>query len=139
MLKRPITYTDFDENKITEVFYFHLSKAEIVELEVSYQDSMEAALKRIIASNDRAKLVAEFKKLILLSYGVKSADGKRFIKTDEAAKEFAQTAAYDALFMELATDANAAAIFVKGILPKDLTQQPQDKPVGPPLPPSTKQ
>jgi hypothetical protein len=139
MLKRPITYTDFDDNEITEVFYFHLSKAEIVELEVSYEDSMEAALKRIIASNDRAKLVAEFKKLILQAYGVKSADGKRFIKNEQDRQEFAQTAAYDALFMELATDANAAAIFVKGILPKDITAQPQDKPVGPPLPPSVKQ
>lgn len=147
MLKRTITYEDFDGVSQTEVFYFNLSKSEIVELEVEYKDGLEATLKRIVAEGDNKKLVEEWKKIVLLTYGVKSEDGKRFIKSDQLRTEFTQTPAYDALFMELATDAKAAADFINGVIPKDLAAQvanvqPQDKPAGgppqiaPPLPPT---
>jgi hypothetical protein len=123
MLKREITYEDFNGEKATDTFYFNLTKTEIIELEVSYEGGLEAALKRIVATNDSKNLIAEFRRIVLLAYGVKSDDGKRFIKSNELREEFSQTAAYDALFMELATNDEAAATFIKGIIPKDMTQE----------------
>lgn len=120
MLKREIVYEDFNGNTVSESFYFNLSKSELVELEVSEKMGFEQYIQRIIEAKDHKTLIAEFKKIILLTYGVKSEDGKRFIKSDELRQEFSQTAAYDALFMELSTHDGAAATFIKGIVPKDL-------------------
>lgn len=118
MLKREITYEDFDGNQVTDTFYFNLNRTELIELEVGYDGGLQAALLRIIESKDNKNLISEFKKIILQSYGVKSEDGKRFIKNDKVREEFTQTAAFDALFMELATKDDAAADFIKGVLPK---------------------
>lgn len=118
MLKKTITYTDYDGNERTEDFYFNLTKAEVAEMEMSYTGGMEKMLRKIVAEKDSKRIVEIFKDLILRSYGEKSADGKRFIKNQELRDAFAQTEAYSELFMELATDAEAAAAFVNGILPK---------------------
>jgi hypothetical protein len=123
MLKRDITYEDFNGDTITESFYFNLTRTEVIELEVGYEGGLEAALKRIVAAENREQLVREFKKIVLLSYGVKSEDGKRFIKNDKLREEFSQTAAFDMLFMDLATNDDSAATFVKGILPKDMARE----------------
>lgn len=123
MLKRPITYTDFDDNVVTEDFYFNLTKSEMIELIVEKDEGLDEWLKRIVAMEDRRELISEFKRIILLTYGVKSPDGKRFVKSDELRSEFAQTPAYDALFMELATNENAAADFINGVMPKDLREE----------------
>jgi hypothetical protein len=123
MLKRDITYEDFNGDTITEAFYFNLTRTEIIELEVAYEGGLEAALKRIVAAENRQQLITEFKKIVLLSYGVKSEDGKRFIKNDRLREEFSQTPAFDILFMDLATNDDAAAVFVKGILPKDMAKE----------------
>lgn len=120
MLKREIKYTDFDGNEASDTHYFNITKSEIVELEVSKDGGMEAFIRRIAETNDHKSLIAEFKRLILLAYGVKSEDGKRFVKNDQIREDFSQTLAYDALFMELATDDEAAATFIKGILPADV-------------------
>ena len=117
MLKREITYEDFDGNQVTDTFYFNLNRTELIELEVGYEGGLQAALQRIIESKDNKKIIEEFKKIILMAYGVKSEDGKRFIKNDHLREDFTQTAAFDALFMDLATNDNAAANFVMGILP----------------------
>jgi hypothetical protein len=123
MLKRDITYEDFDGEKVTETFYFNLSKSEIIELEVGYKEGLQEVLQRIIKTEDRKRLVEEFKKIILLSYGVKSDDGKRFVKNEGLREEFSQTAAYDSLFIELATNDESAATFIKGIIPKDFAKE----------------
>jgi len=123
MLIRPITYENFDGETVTENFHFNLSKSEIIELQVSYKEGLEAALARIIRTKDQKQLVEEFKRIILLSYGERSEDGKRFIKNDELREAFSQTAAYDSLFIELATDDTAAAEFIKGIIPKDFAKE----------------
>lgn len=123
MLKRSITFEDYNGDTVTETHYFNLSKAELVELEFSSDSGFGATLDAIIEAKDNKSLVAEFKKLVLLAYGQKSPDGKRFIKSDEMREEFQQTAAYSALFMELATDDKAAADFVNGIIPKDMVEQ----------------
>lgn len=123
MLKRNITYEDFNGERVTETFYFNFTKTEIVELELGYEGGMEAALQRIIKAENLKALVEEFKKIVLMAYGERSEDGKRFIKNDDIREAFSQTAAYDALFMELATDEDAAATFIKGVVPADLTRE----------------
>jgi hypothetical protein len=134
MLKREIKYTDFDGNEVTDIFYFNVTKSEVVEVEVGHKQGMEEFLKNIVKTEDRQALVAEFKKIILLAYGEKSSDGKRFIKSDQLREEFSQTAAYDALFIELATSEDAAADFIKGILPPDLRSETEKQTL--PAPPN---
>lgn len=139
MLKRDITYEDFNGETVTETFYFNLTKTEIIELEVEYKVGLEETIKAIIKAEDNKSLIAEFKKIVLLAYGVKSEDGRRFIKSDKLREEFSQSAAYDALFMDMATNEDAAANFIMGIIPKDLNVD-QDKPtlktIEVPLPPA---
>ena len=120
MLKKEITFEDFNGEKTTETLYFNLTKSEMIEMEADYQEGLDATIKRIIKTNDRQGLIREFKKIILKSYGEKSEDGKRFMKSDAIRDAFTQTAAYDAMFMELATNDISAANFMKGILPKDM-------------------
>jgi hypothetical protein len=134
MLKRPITYTNFDDEVVTDTFYFNLTEAELIEMDVSYKQGLADALQRIVEAKDNASIVREFKKIILSAYGVRSEDGKRFIKNEQIAEEFTQTPAYSALFMELATDENAAADFLEAVVPKSMMEKArqQDKPIGPP-------
>lgn len=122
MLKKTITYEDYDGNKRTEDFYFNLSKAEILEMEMGVSGGMTQMLDRIIAEQDSEKIIKTFKEIILKAYGEKSPDGKRFIKSEELSTAFSQTEAFSQLFMELATDADAAAKFVNGIVPVTTTQ-----------------
>ena len=122
MLKKTITYEDYDGNKRTEDFYFNLSKAEVLEMEMGISGGMTQMLNRIIAEQDSEKIIKTFKEIILKAYGEKSPDGKRFIKSEELSTAFSQTEAFSQLFMELATDADAAAKFVNGIIPVATTQ-----------------
>ena len=126
MLKKTITYVDYNGTERKEDFYFNLSKAEIMEMEMGTTGGMVEMINRIVAAQDAPAIIDVFKKMILKAYGEKSADGKRFIKTPEMAESFSQTEAYSVLFMELATDAEAAAAFVNGIIPK-----PDNKSVSP--------
>lgn len=118
MLKKTITYTDFNGMERSEDFYFNLTKAEVMEMEMSTVGGLSEMIQRIISAQDTPSIIKVFKDLVLKSYGEKSADGKRFIKTPEITEAFSQTEAYSVLFMELATDADAAAAFVNGIIPK---------------------
>ena len=118
MLKQMITYTDYDGVERTEEFLFNLSKAEVAEMEMTADGGIEKKLKDLVLSKNAEEIVATFKDIILKSYGVKSADGRRFIKTQELRDEFVQTEAYSELFIKLATDAEAAAAFINGIVPQ---------------------
>lgn len=122
MLKKTITYEDYNGKVLTEDFYFNLSKSELIELEVAEKGGLAKKLQEIVASEDGAQIIAVFKELILTAYGIKSEDGKRFIKSEDLRDGFSQTDAYSTLFMELATDAKAAAEFVNGIVPKALSK-----------------
>lgn len=117
MLAKPITYTDYNGDTLTETFYFNLSKAEIAELQLTHPGGYAEYLQRIIDARDQAELVKAFKDLIMISYGVKSEDGKHFRKSDQISKDFEQSEAYSELFIELLSDADAAANFVNGIMP----------------------
>lgn len=123
MLKKTMTYTDYNGIERTEDHFFNLSKAEIMEMEMSTTGGLAEMIKRIVAAQDQPAIIKIFKELILKAYGVKSPDGKRFIKSDEISLEFSQTEAYSQLFMELATDADAAAAFINGIIPADMAKQ----------------
>ena len=123
MLKKTITYTDYNDVERTEDFYFNLTKAEVMEMEMSTSGGMAEMIQRIIAAQDSPAIIKIFKELVLKAYGQQSPDGKRFIKSDDISTAFAQTEAYSNLFMELATDSDAAAKFVNGIIPADIAQQ----------------
>lgn len=123
MLKKTITYTDFNGEEVSEDFFFHLSKAELVELEMSHDGGLSEALQRIVVAEDAKSIVAEFKNIILTAYGKKSADGRRFIKNQELRDEFMSTEAYSVLFMELVTDTEAAINFINGVIPAGLAEE----------------
>lgn len=131
MLKKTITYTDYDGNERKEDFYFNLNKAEIMEMEMSTSGGMAEMLQKIVDSQDAPAIIKAFKELVLKSYGQKSPDGKRFIKNDTLREEFEQTEAYSQIFMELATNAEEAAKFVNGIIPNDVAKElPKNLPSG---------
>lgn len=123
MIKKTITYKDYNQVERTEDFYFNLSKAEVMEMEMSTSGGLAEMITRIVAAQDQPAIIKIFKDLILKAYGEKSPDGKRFIKSDELSIAFSQTEAYSQLFMELATDAEAASAFVNGIVPADMAKQ----------------
>lgn len=123
MIKETITYTDYNGVERKEDFYFNLTKAEIMEMEMSTQGGLAEMIQRIVAAQDQPAIIKIFKDLIIKAYGVKSPDGKRFIKNEDVVNDFVQTEAYSQMFMKLATDADAAAKFVNGIVPADMAKQ----------------
>lgn len=123
MLKKTIKYTDFNGNSREEDFYFNLTKAEVVEMQLEKNGGLDAYVRRIINSQDSASIIKEFKELILKAYGEKSDDGKRFMKTKEITEGFSHTEAYSELFMELSTNADAASAFVNGIVPNQVLEE----------------
>ena len=129
MLKKTIPYNDYNGVERTEDFYFNLSKAELMEMEMSISGGLTEMIEKIVATKDAPAIIKIFKELVLKAYGEKSADGKRFEKKNGAlAEAFAETEAYSQIFMELATDADKAAEFVNGIMPSDIAKQlPKDK------------
>lgn len=123
MLKKEITYVDYNDNQQTETFYFNLTKTELTEMETSVDGGMTSFIKSIIAAEKVGEMLQVFKRIILSSVGVKSEDGKRFIKSDEISKDFVSSPAFDVLFMELATDPEKVAEFIKAVIPQDLVGQ----------------
>lgn len=117
MLKETITYVDYNGTERTEDFYFNLTRAEIIEMELETTGGLVEMMNRIIASQDSKSIKEQFKNMILRSYGEKSPDGRRFIKSEELSISFSQTEAYSILFEKLATDDGAATRFVNGIVP----------------------
>lgn len=127
-----ITYNDYDGTSRTEDFYFNLSKAEMLEMEFSWDGGFQKVIQKIVDTKDQKRLIEIFKMIILKAYGEKSLDGKKFLKTDEQGRSLAQlnfvpTEAYSELFMKLATDDKAASEFIKGIMPKNLDDSLPDK------------
>lgn len=113
MLTKQITFDDWDGNTVTETHNFHLTAAELLELD------LQGSLRMMIEAKNDPAVMKEVKKIILTSVGRR--DGKFFEKSDQISKEFEMTGAYSALLVEIGTSADAAVEFVKGILPKDVT------------------
>lgn len=129
MLKKLIEYTDYNGRQRKETFYFSLNKAELMEMELGTVGGMQNLIQLIIDKQDIPEIIKAFKMIILKSYGEKSPDGVRFIKSDELSTAFSQTEAYSNLYMELISDAAAAASFINGIVPADLSSKTEEKPV----------
>ena len=123
MIKKTITYSDYNGTERTEDFYFNLTKAEITKMELSIKGGLAEMIKRIVDAQDTPAIIEVFEDLIKRSFGVKTPDGRGFIKRAEDLESFMATEAYSQLFMELATDADAAAAFVNGVVPADMAKQ----------------
>lgn len=122
MYKKTITFNDYDGNQKTKDYYFNLNKAELLKLQMSVKGGYQAMVQRIIDAEDQPTLIEVFEDLIRRAYGVRTPDGG-FAKRKEDYEEFITTEAYSELFMELATDSNAAAEFINKIIPANLAQQ----------------
>lgn len=119
MFKKTMTYKDYNGEDVTRTFYFNISRAELIELEASSDGGVFTLIDQLTENRDIHRIVEIFKTFILKSIGRKSPDGERFIKSEEIAQEFSQTEAFSDLFVELASDSDFAAEFVKGILPNE--------------------
>lgn len=115
MLKRDITFKDWDDKTVTETHYFNLNITELMELD------LEGILKKLSNTQNTAEVALEIKKIVLAAVGER--DGKYFIKEDYVAKRFQQTGAYNALIVELSNDAAGAAEFINSLLPAELAAQ----------------
>lgn len=120
MIKKTVVYEDFNGNVRTEELYFNLSKLELTEMQLSIKGGLAETVQAIIETEDKKELLSIFKQLILSAYGIKSEDGLRFVKTQELRDAFASSAAFPELYMEIATDADKASEFVRGIMPKNV-------------------
>ena len=123
MVVEKIKYTDFNGLEREEEFMFNLTEAEITEMELTTDGGLSDSIKKIIAAQDTPEIIKVFKMLLLKSYGEKSADGRRFVKSDKLSEEFSQTNAYSQLFMKLATDDKAAVAFINGIMPDSMQEK----------------
>ena len=123
MIKKTVTYKDFDGNERTEDFYFHLTEQELTEWELSIDGGLSGVLKRVTQSTDTRKIMEIFKELLTRAYGVKTPDGRGFIKNKEVLDNFTCTQAFSDLYMELATNDKAASEFVNGVIPEHLMRE----------------
>lgn len=124
MLKKTVTYIDFDGNERTEDFFFNLTEQEIAEMELSTEGGLGNFINKAVAAKSQVELIDLFKKLILAAYGVKSADGRRFVKNDAVREDFMSTQAFSDIYMELVQDADKASAFFNGIVPKEKNKAP---------------
>ena len=122
MLKKTITYTDYNGVERKEDFYFNFTKAELTDMNLSVQGGLQAMIQKIIDTQNVPEIAKIFKEMIFKAYGEKSDDGRRFIKSKDISEAFSQTEAYSELYMELATDSKAAAEFVNGVMPQNLVK-----------------
>lgn len=123
MLKKTVNYVDYNGLDRTEDFYFNLTQAEIAEMELSTSGGLAEMITKVVNAKDAPAIIKIFKDLVLKAYGEKSTDGRRFIKSAELSEAFSQTEAYSQIFMELATNADAASEFVNGITPQNIKQE----------------
>jgi hypothetical protein len=126
MFRKPITYTDYNGEVQTEDFYFNISPSKMTKMQYSVEGGMSDYLKKIVEDENGAELMETFRMLIAQSYGVRSADGRRFIQNDDIVAEFMETAAYEELFMELITNSSAAVEFCNGIMPANMVRAMED-------------
>ena len=120
MLKKTVTYTDYNGVERTETFYFHYTEAEILDMEMSTEGGFAERIQKIIDAKDQVSLMKLIKKFVIDAYGVKSEDGKRFIKNDKVKTEFLESPAYSKIWMELVMDDEVAADFVNNVIPSDM-------------------
>jgi hypothetical protein len=117
MLRKEIKYKDFDGKDQVDICYFNMSEVEILRYQA---ENSGYFFQGIVDAKNLTAVMDEIEKLILLAYGVRSEDGRRFIKNSQVREEFTQTPAFNALFMELTTNEQAASDFVAGVIPAEM-------------------
>lgn len=117
MLKREIIYENYDGVEIKETFYFNLTRSEIVMMGMEDDGDLAERLKAIVDTKDGKQIVKVLHDLLLRSYGEKSSDGRRFVKSPELSKAFSETPAFDILFDEI-LDPDKALDFINALIPK---------------------
>jgi len=127
MLKKTITFKDYFGNERTQDFYFNLNESELVDMNLMEDGGLERLIKNIIDTHDQKRLIEYFKKIVFDAYGEISADGVRFIKSHELSVAFSQTDAYNKLYMELVSNADAAADFINGIVPPEIAKKAKEQ------------
>ena len=133
MIKKTITYTDYNGSKRTEDFFFNLSKAELIDMEFGVYGGYSEAVKKIVDSNDTPSIMKCFKEIILKAYGKKTDDGRRFIKSEELSKEFEQTEAYSEMIVDFIQHPDVAAEFIRKVMPSDIAEEAMKNPNHPAL------
>lgn len=123
MLKKTVTYTDYNGVERTEAFYFHYNEAEILDMEMSTEGGFAERIQKIIDAKDQVSLMQVIKKFVIDAYGVKSEDGKRFIKNDTVRTEFLESPAYSQIWMELVMDDEIAADFINNVIPSGMKEK----------------
>ena len=125
MLKKTMTFTDYEGNERTEDHYFNLTKSECLKMEMSTNGGMTKLITKLIQTQNMPEVMKIFENILAQSYGEKSLDGRQFVKSPELSIAFSQTPAYDQLFFTLCTDADEAAKFINAIIPNDAVQAAQ--------------
>lgn len=123
MIKKTVTYKNFNDVEVTEDCYFNYTEAQLADLEMSVGGGLSATLRSLSAAQNETELYKFFRQLILGAYGIKSPDGRKFMKSKEISEDFEQTAAYNAIFMELVTDTDKAIEFVNNLIPESLKEK----------------
>lgn len=123
MFKKTVTYKDYNGVERTESYHFHFSEAEILDMEMSVEGGFAERVQKIIDANDQAKLMKVIKQFVIDAYGVKSEDGKRFIKNEQVKTEFIESPAYSKIWMELMSSDQVAADFINNVIPADMKEQ----------------
>lgn len=123
MLKKTIAYTDYNGVKREEDYYFNLTQAEVINLQMGVKGGLVEMLTQALKNEDSPLIMQTIRNIIRTAYGEKSADGKRFVKSAELSDAFEQTPAYSVLFMELLTQDGASDAFMRGIIPADMAAE----------------
>lgn len=123
MLKKTYTYIDYNGVERTETFYFHFTEAEILDMEMSAEGGFAERVQRIVDAKDQAALMKVIKNFVIDAYGVKSDDGRRFIKNDKVKTEFVECPAFSDIFMDMVTNDELAAEFVNGVIPDTMKKR----------------
>ena len=123
MIKKTVTYKNFNDVEVTEYCYFKYTESQLADLEMSVGGGLSATLRSLSAAQNETELYKFFRQLILGAYGIKSADGRKFMKSKEISEDFEQTAAYNAIFMELVTNTDKAIEFVNNLIPESLKEK----------------
>ena len=123
MYKKTVTYTDYNDNERTEDFYFSFTKAELLDKQMSVAGGYATVIDNIAKTKDLPAMIKIFKELVMEAYGVKSDDGRRFVKSEELTREFMETPAFSEIYMGLVTDDEAAAEFINKVFPSSLVAE----------------
>jgi hypothetical protein len=122
VIKIPVEYEDFEENQVKEDLYFHMSKMELIDMELSHEGGLSTILPEMLQKKDLGEIIRLFRLVIKRAYGKKSEDGRRFEKSDEDAEQFMNSPAFDALFTKMVSDPEQFTKFITGLIPKDMLE-----------------